>query len=229
MVGLFGGDGGIIHLAGDNGIVVALRHNELDGIIAAAHIVNAGQGNGHADGTAVFFPNADIGARLRRIAIGAEVAGKEAAVAGGGDRELAAVIAGLRSKGDKIFIPDIQGHVNVIAGYNFGAGGHIVGGVAGVFGEFIQPLLMIPLPVVAAVADHVQAIAYFSRLAHGALGGKYGSEGGIAGHGEFTAVCQCGFTIAGLADSFYWFVAAAGVQLHSDFGILRNRDRGTGG
>ena len=101
----------------------------------------------------------------------------------------------------------------------------MVGRVAGILGVLfvIGHVLVVHLPVVAAVADGIQPEAidrFFPAKA--LLFTEYGGDCRITGYGKCAAIRQFGFFVAGFADDFYGFIAGIGFCLYDNFSILRS-------
>ena len=212
-------NGGVVDLAGEDGVVVALGHDELQGVIAAAHIVHAGQLDHHAFICSSYCPFFNLGAGAG--------ASQKAAVAGSGNGEVILAVTGGTAKLQKVIVSDIQGQVNIVALDDFGIGRHLIGGGAGVLGILfvVGGVLVVHLPVIAAAADSVQLETIGGLFAaQRALGLKYGGNGCVVGQGDLAAIVNgCfGAIVSHLVGGAYKFIAGTGFKFNSDFSTTFN-------
>ena len=225
VVFLFWHDGRIVDLAGYNSIVVALGNDKLQGVIAAAHIVYAGQLDYHTFIGAAYCPffNFSTGAG----------ASQEAAVTRGGNREIILVVAGGATQAQKVIISNIQGQINIVALYDLRAGIDLIQRGAGIFGVLfvIGHVLVIHLPVVAAAANSIQPETVSGLFAaQGALGLEYRGDGCIASQSKFTVCFNIGCSFTNSVIKGNQFISGFGFSQNSNLGAFCNGFRyGAGG
>ena len=214
-------DGGVVDLAGEDGVVVVLGHDELQGVIAAAHIVHAGQLNDHALHLGAVHPIAELRIGFEIAGGRGKLSGQKAAVAGCAYRKFLRIIAGHSGQLYKVRVFNIQGQIHEVTLDDFGIGGDTLVRVAGIFGVLfvIGLVLLVHLPVGGAGANGAQPEAgNGSAAAQRALELKYGGNGCVAGNFNFAEISNnlC-ISTAYFICSTYEFIACVSVKGNLNF------------